>query len=101
MPNESKKLSGAEEYIAVEIKLAEPLDTEQEKILRDSLQKFDQLALDSIDIDPQRISICYDPTRTKKEDLLQLITAAGGKLGKTETDKSALLESNETPFKAN
>jgi hypothetical protein len=98
MPNEMQKVSGAEEYIAAEIELAEPLHPEQERALRDSLEKFDQRALDSLDIDPQRISICYDPTCTKKKDLLQLITAAGGKLGKTETDKSPLLESNETPL---
>ncbi len=39
MADDSEKLSGAEEYVAAEIELAEPLDPEQEKNLRDALGK--------------------------------------------------------------
>ncbi len=89
--SEDEKLSGAEEYIAAEIELAEPLDPEQEKNLRDTLGAIDREAFDSCDIAPTKISLCYDPTRTKKEDLLRLIEQAGGKLKHVESEGSSLL----------
>lgn len=55
--DDAKKLSGAEEYIAAEIDLSEPLDPEQEKSLRDSLAKVDPHAFDSCDIAPRKISL--------------------------------------------
>jgi hypothetical protein len=71
--------------------LAEPLDPEQEKSLRDALEKIDAQAFDSWDIGPKRISLCYDPARTSKDDLLQLIKKAGGKLEHAESAGSPLL----------
>ncbi len=91
MADEKKKLSGAEEFIAAEIELTDPLDPEQEKNLRDALAKIDPEALDSCDIGPKKISLCYDPTRTSKEALLQLIQQAGGKLAHVESEGSPLL----------
>ncbi|MBA3543111.1 MAG: hypothetical protein H0T83_01510 [Chthoniobacterales bacterium] len=91
MVDDAEKLSGAEEYIAAEIDLAEPLDPEQEKNLRDALEQLDAQAFDSCDIGPKRISLCYDPTRTSQEKLLQLIKQAGGKLGNVESEGSPLL----------
>ncbi len=87
----TEKLSGAEEFIAAEIELAEPLTPEQEKKLRDTLGELDREAFDSCNIDPTRISLCYDPTRTKKQDLLRLIEQAGGKLKHVESEGSPLL----------
>lgn len=89
--HDDAKLSGAEEYIAAEIELAEPLDPEQEKNLRDALEQIDREAFDSCDIAPTKISLCYDPTRTKKEDLLGLIKRAGGNLKHIESEGSPLL----------
>ncbi len=89
--DDAKKLSGAEEFIAAEIELAEALDPEQEKNLRDALAKIDPHALDSCDIGAKKISLCYDPTRTSKEDLLQLIQQAGGKPDHVESEGSPLL----------
>lgn len=89
--DDDKKLSGAEEYIAAEIELAEPLTPEQEKQLRDTLGEIDREAFDSWDINPTRISLSYDPTRTKKEDLLRLIEQAGGKLKHVQSEGSPLL----------
>lgn len=89
--HDDEKLSGAEEYISAEIELAEPLDPEQEKNLRDALGRIDSEAFASCDIAPTRISLCYDPTRTKKEDLLELIKGAGGKLKHVESEGSPLL----------
>ena len=77
MADDAEKLSGAEEYVAAEIELAESLDPEQEKNLRDALGKIDPRAFDSCDIDPKKISLCYDPTRTSKKELLQLIEQRG------------------------
>jgi len=91
MTDDEEKLSGAEEYIAMEIELAGPLDPEQEKALRDALGKIDPQAFDSCDIDPKRISLCYDPTRTTKKDLLAGIERAGAKLAKVESEGSPLL----------
>ncbi len=91
MAEDDKELSGAEEYIAAEIELTEPLDPEQEKNLRDTLQKLDPHALDSCDISPEKISLCYDPTLTTKESLLAAIQTAGGKLKHVESEGSPLL----------
>jgi len=92
MPDDgAKKLSGAEEYIAAEIELSEPLDPDQEKSLRDALEKVDPQAFDSCDIGIKKISLCYDPTRTSKEHLLQIVKQSGGKLEHVESEGSPLL----------
>lgn len=91
MTDDFDKLSGAEEYVAAEIELSEPLDPEQEKNLRDTLQKLDPHALDSCDISPEKISLCYDPTLATKEWLLAAIEQAGGKLKRVESEGSPLL----------
>jgi len=88
MAKEREKLSGAEEYIAVEIELAEPLDPEQEKNLRDALGKID---FQAFDIDPKQVFFCYDPTRTTKKELLAEVAHAGGKLAHIESQISPLL----------
>ena len=89
--DEAKKLSGAEDYIAAEIELSEPLNPDQEKSLRDALEKIDPCSFDSCDIAPRKISLCNDPTRTSQEDLLQLIRQSGGKLKHLESEGSPLL----------
>ena len=91
MPNDSKKLSGAEEYILAEIELSAALDPEQEKALRDALAKLEPRTFASLDIGEKRISLSYDPTRIAKEDLLKIITQSGIKLAKVETEGSPLL----------
>ena len=89
--DDAKKPSGAEEYVAAEIELVQPLEAEQEKNLRDALDKLDAEALASCDIGAGKISLSYDPTRTSKEDLLRLIKQAGGQVGKVESESSPLL----------
>ena len=93
MPNEQKaeKLSGAEEYIAAEIDLQEPLDPAQEKTLRDALEKMDRRIFDSLDIGRKKISVCYDPTRLTKDELLETIIRSGVKLSNVESEGSPLL----------
>ena len=91
MPDELKKVSGAEEYISAEIELSESLNPEQEKALRDSLEKLDSRTFASLDIGEKKISASYDPTRIAKNDLLKIITQSGAKLAKVETEGSPLL----------
>ncbi len=92
MPNDSKNLSGAEEYVAVEIELDTPLDPDGEKNLRDELGKIDPQALDSCTITPKKVSLCYDPTRTSRNQIVQLIQQIGGKPRDIEIAGSPLLE---------
>ncbi len=91
MADDATTDSGAEEYVAAEIDLAEPLNPEQEKNLRDALDQFEAHAFDSCDIGAKKISICYDPTRTKKQDLLRLLEQCGGQLKHVESEGSPLL----------
>ncbi len=89
--DDAKKLSGAEEYVAAEIELTDPLGPVEEKNLRDALAQADPQALDSCDIGPKKISLCYDPTRTTQAELLELIKQAGGNLAHVESEGSPLL----------
>ncbi len=91
MADESDNLSGAEEYIAAEIELSEPLEPEQEKNLRAALEKLDAHALDSCDIGSQKISLSYNPTLTTRKSLLAAIKQSGGKLKHVESEGSPLL----------
>ena len=92
MPNDSENLSGAEEYVAVEIELNAPLDPDQEKNLRDELGKIDPQALDSCTITPKKVSLCYDPTRTSRNQIITLVQQIGGKPQDVEIAASPLLE---------
>ena len=91
MASDPEKLSGAEEYVGLEVELSEPLDPDHEQTLREALGKIDPHAFDSCDIDPKSLSLCYDPTRTTKETLLRAIREAGGKLKHVESEASPLL----------
>jgi hypothetical protein len=87
----NEKDSGAEEFVAVEIELAASLSPEQEKNLRAALGEIDRRAFDSCDIEPEKISLCYDPTRTSKANLLQVIRQTGARLEKVTSEKSPLI----------
>jgi hypothetical protein len=89
--DDKEHLSGAEEYVSIEVELIEPLKPDAEKDLRDALRKMDAKALDSCDIAPEKVSLCYDPTRTSRRQLLQLVQQAGGKLKHVESAASPLL----------
>jgi hypothetical protein len=91
MGDEAESLSGAEEYVSIEIELIEPLNPDAEKDLREALREMDAKAFDSCDIAPEKVSFCYDPTRTSRRQLLQLVQQAGGKLKHVESAASPLL----------
>lgn len=95
MPDDSGKLSGAEEFVAAEIELTKPLNPEQERNLRIALEKMGSQALDSCDVTPKKVSFCYDPARTSKEDLLATIREVGGELEKVESEESPLIASGK------
>lgn len=91
MADDEKKLSGAEEFVDVEIELAQPLGPEEEKALREALAKMDARTFASLDIATEKISASYDPTRVRKDELLQCVTESGGKLAHVEAEGSPLL----------
>ena len=55
MPNEPAKPSGAEEFVAAEIELTEPLDAEQEKSLLDALARIESAAFASCDVGSENL----------------------------------------------
>jgi hypothetical protein len=91
MADDSDKLSGAEEYITATIALTETLAPDQEKSLRDALEKLSTFALLAREVDARKILLCYDPARTSQKKLLELIRQAGGQLAHIESEGSPLL----------
>lgn len=91
MADEKKKLSGAEEFVDVEIELAQPLAPAEEKALRAAFAKMEARTFASLDIATKKISASYDPTRTDKDELLECVTQSGGRLAHVETEGSPLL----------
>ena len=79
MENSSDQTSGAEEFVSVEIELAEQLAPGAEKAVREALDKVENGAIDSLNLDERKISVCYDPTRISREQLTKLISQAGAK----------------------
>jgi len=92
MAEDAEKLSGAEEFVAAEIELSTLLDPEQERNLLDALEKMGPEALESFDISPKKISLCYDPARTSKDDLLTVIRQAGAQLKNVASEESPLIQ---------
>ena len=91
MENSSDRTSGAEEFVSVEIELAERLGPEAEKAVRDTLDKVENGTIDSLDVDERKISVCYDPTRISREQLTKLVSQAGAKPKEIQTDRAPLL----------
>jgi hypothetical protein len=54
--------------------------------------KIDPQALDSCTITPKKVSLCYDPTRTSRNHIVQLVQQIGGKPRDIEIAGSPLLE---------
>ena len=90
MAQDANDLSGAEEYVAAEIDLTEPLGLEEEKNLRDALQQLDARVFASCNIGPKKISLsdadeegrsppyhpgCRWQTRARRERKLTFIVA--------------------------
>ena len=91
MENSPDQTSGAEEFVSVEIELAEQLTPGSQKAVRDALEKIEKRAIDSIKVDETKILVCYDPTRISREELAKLISQAGAKTKEITTDRAPLL----------
>ena len=91
MPDDSQGLSGAEEFVDLEVELAQPLGPEEEKALREAFEKMDARTFASLDIATEKISVSFDPTRTSKDELLRTVTQSGGELKHVEEEGSPLL----------
>jgi hypothetical protein len=91
MENSSDQTSGAEEFVSVEIELAERLGPEAEKAVREALDKVENGTIDSLNVDERKISVCYDPTRISREQLTKLVSQAGAKPKEIQTDRAPLL----------
>jgi len=91
MENSSDQTSGAEEFVSVEIELAERLGPEAEKAVREALDKVENGTIDSLNVDERKISVCYDPTRISREQLTKLISQAGAKPKEIQTNRAPLL----------
>ncbi len=88
---EDENLSGAEEYIAAEIEVAQPIGPLEEKAIRNSVAKAEGVRGDSLAIDECKVSVYYDPTRITKEEVVKLISQAGAKPNEVHTERSPLL----------
>ena len=91
MENSSYQTSGAEEFVSVEMELAERLGPEAEKAVREALDKVESGTIDSLNVDERKISVCYDPTRISREQLTKLVSQAGAKPKEIQTDRAPLL----------
>jgi hypothetical protein len=91
MENSSDQTSGAEEFVSVEMELAERLGPEAEKAVREALDKVENGTIDSLNVDERKISVCYDPTRISREQLTKLVSQAGAKPKEIQTDRAPLL----------
>lgn len=91
MADPSEKSSGAEEYVSADIKVADPIGPKEEQGIRDALGKIEGLAIDSLHIAENQVTVCYDPTRVTSEELAKLISQAGVRTGEIDTDRAPLL----------
>ena len=91
MENSSDQTSGAEEFVSLEIELAEQLAPGAEQAVREALDKVENGAIDSLNVDEKKISVCYDPTRISREQLTKLISQAGAKPKEIQTNRAPLL----------
>jgi hypothetical protein len=91
MEETPEKRSGAEEYVAAEIAMAQPIGAAEEKAIRDTLAKAEGVRIDSLGIDECRVTIHYDPTRITKDALMKLIRQAGVKLSDTKTERAPII----------
>jgi hypothetical protein len=89
--NESQNLSGAEEFIAVEIEFAQPIGPKEEKAIRDAIAKTKGLRPDSLGLDECKVTVYYDPTRITRDEVVKLVAQAGAKPDDVHTERAPLL----------
>jgi allophanate hydrolase subunit 1 len=55
------------------------------------VQKADGVVADSVHITEKTLTICYDPARISKDELINLLKQAGAELENAQTDRAPLL----------
>ena len=91
MSDEAKNLSGAEEYVSLSIEIAKPIDPKAEKNVREAVDKTDGVLADSLHITEKMLTICYDPVKIGKDEVINLLKQAGAELDSVQTDRAPLL----------
>ena len=91
MVDEAKNLSGAEEYVSLSVEIEGPIAPAIEKDVREAIGKAEGVLPDSLHLSEKTITLCYDPTRSSKENLTNLLKQAGVKFKAAETDRAPLL----------
>jgi len=88
---DEENLSGAEEYVSLSIQIAKPIDPKSEKNVRETAEKADGVLADSLHITEKMLTICYDPVRIGKDEVINLLKQAGAELDSVQTDRAPLL----------
>jgi hypothetical protein len=91
MSDEAMNLSGAEEYVSLSIEIAKPIDPMGEKNVREIVEKADGVLADSLHISEKTLTICYDPARISKDEVINLLKQAGAEFESAQTDRAPLL----------
>ena len=86
-----QNLSGAEEYVSLSIDIAKPIDPKAEKNVRETAEKADGVLADSLHITEKTLTICYDPVRISKDEVMNLLKQAGTEFENARTDRAPLL----------
>ena len=86
-----QNLSGAEEYVSLSIDIAKPIDPKAEKNVRETVEKADGVLADSLHMTEKTLTICYDPVRISKDEVMNLLKQAGTEFENPRTDRAPLL----------
>ena len=86
-----QNLSGAEEYVSLSIEIVKPIDPKAEKNVREAVDKADGVLADSLHIGEKTLTICYDPVRIGKDEVINLLKQAGAEFESVQTDRAPLL----------
>jgi hypothetical protein len=91
MGEDTKNLSGAEEYVSLSVKIAKPINPKAEKNVREAVDRANGVLADSLHITEKTLTICYDPARIGKDEVINLLKQAGVELENVQTDRAPLL----------
>ena len=85
-----QNLSGAEEYVSLSIDMAKPIHPMAEKNIRETVEKADGVLADSLHISEKTLTICYDPAKISKDEVINLLKP-GAEFESAQIDRAPLL----------
>ena len=91
MSDEANSVSGAEEYVSLSMQMAKPIDPKGEQNIREAVEKADGVLADSLHLSEKTLTICYDPVRIGKDEVINLLKQAGAELASVQSDRAPLL----------